>query len=388
MHWFMGSVLVLALGVMGCGEASGPGGTGGDGGSAGVGGGGSPALCVDNVCACTEAGIRAAIAEGGGPFTFDCDGPSTVRTKATIVIDNDVTLDGEGNLTVSAIATYRVFVVDADVTATLDGITVTGGHAVRSRGGGIRNFGALTLMRCTVSRNYADELRGCGEAYLPCGGGGIYNAGMLRIIDSTVSENGVNRGSGGGIYNDAFTGTNFPLETNLTIVNSTISGNIVDEGVGGGIYSVSQSPGALTLSSSTVANNAASNGGGAIWGAVYGGVYSVVVSKSIVDGDCGQNQDRPLDITSDGYNVESPGDTCGFDQPTDQVHVPRPWLSVLRDNGGPTKTHQLFVPSVAIDVIPEADCVDADGVPLTTDQRGEPRPGGTMCDVGAFEVQP
>jgi hypothetical protein len=27
---------------------------------------------------------------------------------------------------------------------------------------------------------------------------------------------------------------------------------------------------------------------------------------------------------------------------------------------------------------------------LTTDQRGEPRPetGGTMCDVGAFEVQP
>ena len=42
--------------------------------------------------------------------------------------------------------------------------------------------------------------------------------------------------------------------------------------------------------------------------------------------------------------------------------------------------------SVAIDVIPAEDCVDADGAPLTTDQRGEPRPetGGTMCDVGAF----
>ncbi len=25
---------------------------------------------------------------------------------------------------------------------------------------------------------------------------------------------------------------------------------------------------------------------------------------------------------------------------------------------------------------------------VTTDQHGEPRPGGTMCDVGAFEVQP
>jgi hypothetical protein len=50
--------------------------------------------------------------------------------------------------------------------------------------------------------------------------------------------------------------------------------------------------------------------------------------------------------------------------------------------------HALLPGSVAIDVIPEAACVDADGEPLTEDQRGEPRPGGTMCDVGAFEVQP
>ncbi len=41
---------------------------------------------------------------------------------------------------------------------------------------------------------------------------------------------------------------------------------------------------------------------------------------------------------------------------------------------------------VAIDVIPAEDCVDADGEPLTTDQRGFPR--DSMCDVGAFEVQP
>ena len=65
----------------------------------------------------------------------------------------------------------------------------------------------------------------------------------------------------------------------------------------------------------------------------------------------------------------------------------------LQDNGGPTMTHALQtvpVVSVAIDKIPEADCVHADGSPLTTDQRGQPRPetGGTMCDVGAFEVQP
>jgi len=54
----------------------------------------------------------------------------------------------------------------------------------------------------------------------------------------------------------------------------------------------------------------------------------------------------------------------------------------------PTETNALLPGSVAIDVIPEAACVDADGEPLTTDQRGEPRPeaGGSMCDVGAFEL--
>jgi hypothetical protein len=46
-------------------------------------------------------------------------------------------------------------------------------------------------------------------------------------------------------------------------------------------------------------------------------------------------------------------------------------------------THALLPGSVAIDVIP------ADTCDVTEDQRGQPRPesGGTMCDVGAFEVQ-
>ena len=49
-------------------------------------------------------------------------------------------------------------------------------------------------------------------------------------------------------------------------------------------------------------------------------------------------------------------------------------------------THALAEGSVAIDVIPAADCVDTVGAPLTTDQRGFLR--DAMCDVGAFEVQP
>ena len=111
------------------------------------------------------------------------------------------------------------------------------------------------------------------------------------------------------------------------------------------------------------------------------------IGNTLIDGEC-----EIESTVSNGRNIESPGDTCGFDQATDQVNVSADDLKLgeLSDNAGPTLTHALGAGSIAIDRIPEAMCVDADGEPLTTDQRGLPRPetGGTMCDVGAFEVQP
>ena len=99
-----------AGGMAGAGGNGGQGGTGGSAGDGGQGGaGGIAAACVDSLCPCTEPGIRAAIAEGGGPFTFDCDGPTTVVTAAEIVIDNDVILDGESELTVDGTAEHQVF---------------------------------------------------------------------------------------------------------------------------------------------------------------------------------------------------------------------------------------------------------------------------------------
>jgi hypothetical protein len=76
---------------------------------------------------CTEQGIRQAIVVGGGPHTFECDGLTPVVTEAEIVIDNDVILDGEGDLRVDGNDDHRVFSVAKDVTAELRGITVTKG---------------------------------------------------------------------------------------------------------------------------------------------------------------------------------------------------------------------------------------------------------------------
>jgi hypothetical protein len=340
--------------------------------------------------ACTEQGIRDGIAAGRGPYTFDCDGPRTVVTEAEIVIHNDVILDGEGKLTVDGNQTHRVFFVSADVIAELRGMTVTGGavplEPIDDRqewGGGIYNEGKLTLTSCTVSGNTARA------------GGGIYNVGgtysyprgSLALMNSTVSDNQASN-SNGGIFNH---GT-------MTVTSSTVSGNAAYD-TGGGIANVF---GTLTLSNSTVSGNAANKYTGGIFNS---GVLTLInstvsgneadwvngienyrdgtltMTKTVVDGVCYTGADA---TTSNGYNIESPGNTCGFDLEGDQANVTEEELNLgpLRDNGGPTMTHALLPGSVAIDVIP------ADMCEVNEDQRGEPRPGGTMCDVGAFEVQP
>jgi hypothetical protein len=146
-------------------------------------------------------------------------------------------------------------------------------------------------------------------------------------------------------------------------------------------------PGAsLVLINSTVAGNSGVESGSAIEN-----LENTLVRGTLIEGDCA----AVAIIRSEGGNLESPGDTCGFDSDRgDLFDVTAEQLNLgpLQDNGGPTMTHALLPGSVAIDQIPDADCVDADGQPLTTDQRGLPRPAGTTdpkkCDIGAFEVQP
>ena len=452
--------------------------------------------CQQGSCqvACTEQGIRDAIAAGGGPYTFGCDGPTTVVTEVEIVIDNDVILDGQGKLTVDGNEEHRVFFVDQGVTAELIGFTVTRGW-VRlvdiiencvgapeivchpGNGAGIKNHGTLTLTNTSVTECVApfQRVTTSGARYGGRGGGihnglvgtmtltnstvsgntavwggGIDNDGSMTMADSVVLENRAAEwysAGGGGITNyGTLTATNTVVAGNasedwaggidntgtLTLMNSVVSNNSADVAAGIDNYSV------LMVLNSTVSDNLANNGGGGISNATWavttvvnstvsgnvagsgsgianrgesvelvnvtvsrniatwpGGVGGLVndaydieplmtLTNTLVDNDCFGI------ITSKGHNLESPGNTCGFDQTGDRASVPDPMLGPLQNNGGPTETHALEEGSPAIDQIPVEDCLDADGEPLTTDQRGQPRPetGGTMCDVGAVEVQP
>jgi hypothetical protein len=372
--------------------------------------------CLGGECAiessvlpCTEAGIRAAVAQGAGPYTFDCDGPTTVVTEAEVIIARDVILNGEGNLTVDGDQDHRVFRVPRDVTAELRGFaiakgrqgihnegtltltdtTVSGNHWP-SVGGGIFNQGTLALENSVVSDNSHGGVFNVGgtltlihstisangngytSGYVPALAGGIHNGGgTLSVTDSTVSGNHSD-GVGGGISNSG--------GGMVMLINSTVSGNIA--GCGGGIFLLD---GVVRLTASTVSDNTADEGTGICNGGFWEPGGTIEITNTLLDDEC--VGDTPL---SGGHNIESPGNTCGldtmkgdlFDVTAEQLN-----LGPLQDNGGPTLTHALGAGSVAIDKILQADCVDADGAPLTTDQRGVTRPQGASCDVGAFELE-
>jgi hypothetical protein len=328
----------------------------------------------------TVSGNNAAY-EGGGIHNHT-DGFS--GTGNTVTLTNSFLLDNAAGTGGGGISQVWLG------TLTLTNTTVSGNRAVGSEpftgwGGGILQSigpdGTLTLTNSTVSGNSADA-----------SGGGIFWAGSLTLINSTVSGNSAE--AAGGIAGHDET----------TLVNSTVSGNSAELGAGGIVNEW-----ILTLINTTVSGN--SGGGIGTWGwdatlinstvsgntalvgnAIYVGQYRLpVVSNSLIAGDCANDPWSTSEGTSasNGYNIESPGDTCDFDQPTDQANVTVEDLALghLQNNGGPTLTHALGDGSVAIDVIPEAECVDADGEPLTTDQRGVTRPQGPKCDVGAVEME-
>jgi hypothetical protein len=434
LHWVCVCALVALL-VGGCSdETAAAGGTGGDGGTGGSGGAdpceritcgpdtecridgvcnASARLCdytlvadrttctngecLDGVCArvgaflCTEQGIRDAIAEGGGPHFFACGGPRTVLTEAEIAIDNDVILDGEGALTLSGNDEHRVFSVPEGVSAQLRGIGVTRGAAVEEDdegGGGINSRGTLALVDCVVSNNRAVK------------GGGIVNYGSLTLSKSTVTGNRADVGAG--IYN---TGELVIEDSQLShfkatesLIYSASEGiSIVNSGLFAGQVTVC---GELIVQNSTLDGVSVSLGRRGSDGCDC--VGSAVLTNATVQGEieeagCGGQAtlfgtivmgECSVSTVSNGYNIESRGNTCGLDHETDQTDVTEQDLKP--DCFGTNGQYKLGKGSVGLDVIPASHCLDVDGEPLIVDQRGEPRPetGGTMCDVGAIEMQP
>ena len=199
--------------------------------------------------------------------------------------------------------------------------------------------------------------------------GAIYNnGGTVTLINTTVSDNTAERGPSIQSWSSSESGP-------FTLINSTVSGADTRYACGSDAHGYAiGNDGMLTMINTTLAAN--SRGGLDNRG-------EAEVVASVIEGGCAQYGDD-ASMTSGGYNVVAGSDACGFGDATDQVGVTSEELALgpLSDNGGPTMTHALLPGSVAVDVIPAPMCEVAE------DQRGEPRPAGGMCDVGAFEAQP
>lgn len=287
-----------------------------------------------------------------GTIMLGSELPMLIDTERT-TIDGDIGANGNSDITISGNATHQLFsvaqyaVVDMSHLSLIDGFA---GDAVGRDGGAIYNHGVLELFQCTVSGNSALSY-----------GGAIYNdnndGATLSIDHSTIADNtaGID---GGGIDNN---GT-------LVVSNSTFHGNHSDNR-GGAIDAWS---GSLTISHSTLAGNSADGGSGGIHVS-----SSVTLSHTIVASNTGGNcGDGGGALTDSGGNLLWPAtdSSCvGF--------FGDPLLGPSQDNGGPTFTMLPGTGSAAVDAV---TCDPA----VADDQRGVARPQGSVCDIGAVEVNP
>lgn len=372
--------------------------------------------CRTKATACATIGHAISLAASGDTIEILPAG-----YQENLNIPFNLTLNGGGALTtvVDGGNSASVFTVGAGVRLTLSNLTVKHGLSYTG-GGGVANAGTLTVIKSNFYVNTAisgGAILNTGTAIISntnfsgnspyffghtasCGaidnrstmtitnttfysnfannnftaGGAICNGGALSIIASTFYDNqsqGNNSGLGGAIY--TYAGT-------LTVTNSTFYLNSATSG-GGAIYS---GGGAVRISNSTFGVNAEPGGSG---GALNNAGGSFLIQNSIV-ANTGYGGNCAGVIKSNGYNLSSDS-SCQFKSAGDRNGA-NPKLGPLRNNGGPTQTMAVTSGSPALDAGNPGGCRDFAGKLLTTDQRGQPRPGKgdpAGCDMGAYESQ-
>ena len=335
----------------------------------------------------------------GGTINFSdtLAGQTITLLSGPLTLGKNVTIDGSTapGLSISGNNADRVFIVNANTTATLNNLIVTNGYGWQLAGG-ILNNGSLTLDHVTLTGN--TMATDAGDYWQ--GGGGIYNGtgATLNLMDSTVSNNQA-RWSGGGIYSFFNTTTTIVRSTvsgnvsndvggairslgNMTIDNSTISSNTATGWHGGAIF---QTDGDITITNSTIANNIGPDWAPSTFfiGQFGGGfVPTLTLTNTIVTGNhwyaCEKFASGTVgNVVSGGHNLIQ-DDSCN--PAAGDIILWDALISPLADNGGPTLTHALLLGSPAIDAADDAAC-------SATDQRGTTRPQGAHCDIGSYEAQ-
>ncbi len=397
----------------------------------------------NNVCT-----LRAAIMEAnaypgadtiqlqpGATYVLTLPGDDQAAHTGDLDILEDLTIEGAG-ATVDgggdAVKDRVIQVYNQNAAVQLFDLTITNGKPVQN-GGGIYNYGTLTLTNVTVRDNWTGNYGGGildagGDLTLinstvrdnecSCIGAGISIAhSTLTLLNSTISGNDSINGRGGGldiygqnnsstvlIVNSTISGNHTIWEgggvysqgSTVTFVNSTVSGNSADRD-GGGLFAYN---GTVNLRNTTIARNYAdwdfdgTGSGGGIYNASAGiNLANTLLANNVENIFIGPDTPDDCDgsFNSEGYNlIETTTDCSLSGNATGNQTGIAAMLGLLEINGGPTETLELLPGSPAIDAGHVDGCADTLGSLLAADQRGFERhtdggSGSPRCDIGAFE---
>jgi len=254
-----------------------------------------------------------------------------------------------------------------------------------------------------------DGSRGGGGAGL---GGAIFNrGGNVTVVNSTLTENAAHGGDGavyvpifqpGSGAGSAFGGAIFNLNGTVRLTNDTIAGNNLDGGSGSGgrtngyqVYNLAYSidgktsaTATLTLANTILARAPSDRND----------LVNQTFANAPNNGATVQNAN--IDIRSPSNIVSTPIANLdasfvdvvpGPNRGTVDVNVSqlRPMLGELKNNGGWSLTMALEPNSPARNTGLGSLAVNAQGKPLTFDQRGPrfPRKPTISIDIGAFQTQ-
>ncbi|HEY4384752.1 MAG TPA: right-handed parallel beta-helix repeat-containing protein, partial [Ktedonobacteraceae bacterium] len=364
---------------------------------------------ISVITSCDETLLSTTITEAtsGAIIKFNLGLPCIFTlTEGPIVITKNVTIDASTSLyPVMISGGYRlpIFRVNKNATAVFNGLTIMQGHNSNGPGGGILNYGTVRISNSTFAYN---SVTGDND------GGGLANYGTASISNSTFTDNSANYGAGIAnltpaktntvrintstfVHNSATVGAGIGNVGTMSVSNSTFAYNSADLGAGiaNGVT--------ISISNSTITNNAANRGAAlsnasiadissstiannlSPLGSIIEDDYLIRIGHSIVAnsatfGACSLTSPS-ANIIDQGYNLDSTVG-CNLTART-SLHTDDPKLDLSPANhGGPTPTLALKPDSPALNRIPPSQCL------VPTDQRGVPRPQGSACDIGAFEL--
>jgi len=274
-----------------------------------------------------------AAGSGADTITFDGSlGTATITLASPlpkIAYGSGLTIDGGNRITLSGNDSVQVFYVNSSALLTLQNISVTHGSA--TDGGGLFNYGTVTIIHSVFSNNSATR-----------GGGVASNNGnaTVTIANSTFSNNSANYG--GGLTNRSGT---------ATLLNSTFSGNSATV-LGGG---VSTWNGSGTAPTTTIRNT--------------------ILANSISGGDC-WNHNAGSAVLIGGNNIIETTSTCNS-------------LATLTNDpnlGSLTGSPAYFPLNAGSPAINTGDDAICEAKPVNNEsQNGVTRPGGAHCDIGSYE---